>query len=130
MNSFYSGGNDPTPTKIVLAGCDDRVCEIHRNKEVTAEFSFIAYRPSRAAHASIKVYVYGAWIPLAVNRPVCENLVSGQCPLVVGQQYIYRNSIHLPGLVPAGQRSIAIIRAVDDNDATIACVRIAVKIVK
>lgn len=117
------------PTKVKLRGCNDQICEFHRDKPVTAEMSFTARRPSKMVYASVDVNLSGFWVSLASNEKVCSKLIVGECPLKSGGKYTYRGTNTVPKKVPTGMTTTVRLRATDDLQGTIACVIIRVKIV-
>lgn len=129
ISKSLSGWNDPMPTNVQFPGCNDNICEISRSKPVTTEFSFTAHRASQTAYASVEALLFGKWVSLARNSPICSKLTVGNCPLTVGGKYTYRGSNNVPSTLPAGIRSTLRIRATDDQQKTIACIQVIFKVV-
>lgn len=118
------------PIRVNLKQCNDEICDFHRNEVVTADFIFSVQRPSKSATATAQALVNGEWIGLGVTEQICPNLVDGKCPLVVGVQYTYRNSVRVPPFAPIGFKTTVRVSAIDSENSVIACVQIAARIVR
>lgn len=110
-----------------MANCNNVVCTFRRDTPVTVTIGFRTSFPAQRIQGTARVLFRGRWFPLrgGPEANVCNNLITGRCPMVAGASGTYRVTARIPFFAPPGTRTIVQVRAIDEMRRTISCFRVS-----
>lgn len=127
---MFVGDNDREAVSVNVENCNEKNCEVRRDKPSRMELTFKTEREATVLTGAVSAYM-GVWVPYPVGdaSKVCEHLLEGKCPVAENTEATYVLQVTTPSFAPIGTSTRVQVRITDQTKKVVACVRFPVVVV-
>ncbi|CAH0713527.1 unnamed protein product, partial [Brenthis ino] len=126
------GTAGPLPTRTTIEGCTNPPCDLPQLRNAVIHMSFTAPRNIRTMRTLATAFLGAVPVPynLGDAANTCNFLTNTRCPVNNGVNVDYTLRMFIESFFPVGTAVTVEMRVVDENNNSVVCVRVPIRIVR